>query len=203
MTTTTPKPTAVREPRTLRGGLKRAFTLVEVMVSAGLSGLVMIAVLTAFLFITRASIAMRNYTDMETEARNAMETFAQDVRMSSGALWNSANSLTLTIEQGGATSTATYTYHITASGSIPARSFTRTTATTTDVLITNIRDFEFNAYSIDTAAIPLTSITAATSGATKQVQISLETERSNRSLALITNKVISARFVLRNKHVTT
>ena len=205
MTTTTPKLIAA-ELGGLRGGLRRAFTLVEVMVAAGLSGIVLVAILTAFLFIGRASITMRNYTDMETEARNAMETFAQDVRMSSGATWISANSLTLTIEQGGGTTTATYTYHPTASGSgasfIPARTFTRTVSGRTDTLITNIRSFEFNAYSIDTAAISLASISAATSNATKQVQISLETERVNTTLALATNKVISARFVLRNKHVT-
>lgn len=202
MTITTPKP-IVAEPRHPRPRLRRAFTLVEVMVSAGLSGIVLVAILTAFIFIGRASISMRNYSDMETEARNAMETFAQDVRMSSGAVWNSATSLTLTIEQGGGSVTATYAYRPTASGAIPARTFTRTIGGNTDILITNIRSFEFNAYSIDTTTISLASINASTSGATKQVQISLETERTNRALALATNKVISARFVLRNKNVTT
>lgn len=158
--------------------------------------MVMAGVMTAFLFVGRTSVSLRNYADLETQARNAMETFAQDVRMSSGVVWNSAESLTLTIQQGNVSTTATYTYDAT------ARTFSRTIGTTTDILITSIRSFAFNAYSIDTTAISLAAPTAATNTATKQIQISLETERINRTLALHTNKVISARFVLRNKRVT-
>ena len=158
--------------------------------------MVMAGVLTAFLFIGRTSVSLRNYADLETQARNAMETFAQDVRMSSGVAWTSASSLTLSIQQGNTTIPATYTYDPT------ARTFSRTIGTTTDILITNIRSFAFNAYSIDTTSISRAAPNASTNTATKQIQISLETERVNRTLALHTNKVISARFVLRNKRVT-
>lgn len=188
MTTTT---------RKLRGPKSRsAFTLVELLVATGLSGIVLAAVLTSFIFIARAGIALQNYSDMETQARNAMERFAQDARMSSGVEWNTANSVTITIEQSGSSSTATYAYDSS------ARTFSRTVGSDTQVLITNVRAFAFNAYSIDTQTVSLGAITAATNLATKQVQISLETERAHSALALSTNKVISARFVLRNKRVT-
>ena len=206
MTTTTPKPTAGAKPlfgssapTSARSRLSRlsGFTLSELMVSTALSAVVLAGVLASFIYLTRASLGIRNYTDLETEARNAMETFAQDVRMSSGAIWNSATSITFTIEQGGTTTSATYSYDP------RARTFSRTPqGGSPDVLITQIRSFAFNAYSIDTTAISLTSISSATNNATKQVQISLESERSQSSLALATNKVISARFVLRNKQVT-
>ena len=172
------------------------------MVATLLSGIVLAAIITAFLYIGKASIGLRNYADMETQARNAMETFAQDVRMSSAVVWNSDKSLTLTIEQGGTTTNATYTYNTTAAGSAPANSFTRTVGTNTRVLITNVRSFSYNAYGIDTQSISLGAISASTNAATKQVQISLETQRTQSALALASNKVISARFVLRNKHVT-
>lgn len=191
MTTTTPKPAPER-----RRAPRRGFSLVEILVASSLATVVMAGVMTAFLFVGRTSVSLRNYADLETQARNAMETFAQDVRMSSGVVWNSAESLTLTIQQGNVSTTATYTYDAT------ARTFSRTIGTTTDILITSIRSFAFNAYSIDTTAISLAAPTAATNTATKQIQISLETERINRTLALHTNKVISARFVLRNKRVT-
>lgn len=191
MTTTTPKP-APERPRPSR----RGFTLTEILVASSLATMVMAGVMSAFLFVGRTSISLRNYADLETQARNAMETFAQDVRMSSGVAWNTSTSLALTIQQGNTTVPATYTYNAT------ARTFSRTVGTTTEVLITNIRSFAFNAYSIDTTAISLATPTAATNTATKQIQISLETERINRTLALHTNKVISARFVLRNKRVT-
>ena len=191
MTTTTPKPASERRRSPLCG-----FSLVEILVASSLATMVMAGVMTAFLFIGRTSVSLRNYADLETQARNAMETFAQDVRMSSGVAWTSASSLTLSIQQGNTTIPATYTYDPT------ARTFSRTIGTTTDILITNIRSFAFNAYSIDTTSISLAAPNASTNTATKQIQISLETERFNRTLALHTNKVISARFVLRNKRVT-
>jgi prepilin-type N-terminal cleavage/methylation domain-containing protein len=191
MITTTPKPSSER-PRSPR----RGFSLVEILVASSLATIVMAGVMTAFLFIGRTSISLRNYADLETQARNALETFAQDVRMSSGVTWNSSTSLALTIQQGNTTIPATYAYDP------AARTFSRTVGTTTEVLITNIRNFSFNAYGIDTTSISLSTPTANTNNATKQIQISLETERINRTLALHTNKVISARFVLRNKRVS-
>ncbi len=205
MTTTTPKPTVAAEPRSrpaspapgpARRPRRAGFTLTEIMVATALSAVVLGGVISSFIFLTRASLGIRNYTDMETEARNAMETFAQDVRMSSGVTWNSATSLTLAIEQGGTATSATYSYD---SGT---GTFSRTFEGSSDVLITGIRSFAFNAYSIDTTSVSLASISSATNDATKQVQISLESERSQSNLALATNKVISARFVLRNKQVT-
>jgi len=173
---------------------RRAFTLVELMVSSGMASIVLAAILSAALFIARSSINLADYSDMETQTRNAMETFAQDVRMSGGLSWDSANSLTLRL--GTATGPAVTYVH-----DPVARTFSRVVGRTTDVLITQISAFSFTAYNITTAAVPLSDLTAA-AAVTKQVQISLETERRRSTLALTTNKVISARFVLRNKSVT-
>lgn len=194
MTTTTPKPKfeTARSARRLR----RGFTLVELMVSASLGVVVMAAVMSAFLFIGRTSIMLRNYADLETQARNAMETFAQDVRMSSSAVWNSSTSLTITVRSGGVDLPAVYTYDD------ATRTFSRTYDGKTAIIISNIRSFAFSAYTIDTEPVSLEAPTNATNIATKQVQIALETQRTNPALALTTNKVISARFVLRNKRVT-
>ncbi len=174
----------------------RAFTLVEVLVATTLSSMVLAAVLTCFLFLGRAGVGLQNYADMESQARAAIETFALDARMASDARWNSAQSLTLTIRRAGGNISATYAYDPV------ARTFTRSVpGAAAEVLLTDIRSFSFNAYGIDTGAISLDTITTATHRDTKQVQISLETERVRRSLAASTNKVISARFVLRNKRV--
>jgi hypothetical protein len=170
--------------------------MVELMVAASLGAIIMTAVMSAFLFIGRTSIMLRNYADLETQARNAMETFAQDVRMSSAATWNSPVSLTIVVRNGGADKNAVYVYDE------DTRTFSRTFDGATIVLISNIRSFAFSAYSIDTEPVSLEAPTNATNIATKQIQIALETERVNPVLAITTNKVISARFVLRNKRVT-
>lgn len=193
MITTTPKP-KFESGRTSRR-TRRGFTMVELMVAATLGTIIMAAVMSAFLFIGRSSIMLRNYADLETQARNAMETFAQDVRMSSAVTWASETAVTMSVRSGGADLPVRYVYD----GS--ARTFSRTFNGTTTVLISNIRSFAFSAYSIDTEPVSLASPNAATNTATKQIQIAMETERINPVLALTTNKVISARFVLRNKRV--
>lgn len=179
-----------------------AFSLIEVMVAASLGALIMGAVLSTFLFIGRSTVNMRNYTDMETQSRNAMETFAQDVRMASDVNWLSSTSLALTAKDSGADVVYTYTY------SSGAKTLTRQrTAPTTgaaDVLVTDVKSLTFTAYQIDTVSVSLAGLPSVVANkATKQVQLSIETERTNPTLAISTNKVISARFILRNKLRTT
>lgn len=172
------------------------------MVATGLGSIILAAVFSAFIFITRACISLTDYSEMEAQARESLETFAQDVRMASAVHWNSTQSITLTVEQAGAPVSVTYHYNPVRTSSAPAATFTRTAPDgQVHILLTGIRSFAFSAFSITTAAVPLTSLSAA-DGITKQIQISLETERQRSSLALSTNKVISARFVLRNKRVT-
>jgi len=192
MTTITRSPDRVRRVR--------GFTLVEVMISATLASFLLLAVLTAFLFLGRTGANMQNYTEMEVQARRAIETFAEDVRMAKDATWNSPTSLTLTVvTSSGATATYTYAYSSTTG------KLTRQTATTTTTLVSGITSFSFTAYKINTAPITLTSdstVLAAASTLTKQVQISLRAIRSTRTVTDATNSVISARFILRNKNVT-
>ena len=60
------------------------------------------------------------------------------------------------------------------------------------------------AYNVTGSELPLASganLTAAGSS-TKQLQISLEASRQTQTVAVATNLVLSARFILRNKIVT-
>lgn len=170
------------------------------MISAALGTVVLAAVLSAFLFIGRTSMSIRQYSDMETEARNAIETFAQDVRMASDVVWHSRSSLTLTAIESGTETKYRYSYDSTA-GTF-SRQKTSPSTGPSNVLITGITSLVFSAYKIDTQEINLSSITAATHLETKQIQISLEAQRARTTLATGTNTVVSARFILRNKHVT-
>lgn len=181
--------------------------MAEVLVASGLGALLLAAILTAFLFITRTGMNIQNYTDMESQSRTAMETFAQDVRMAAGVRWNSNSSLTLTLQDGAGNEYYTYAYDRTAktfSRQQVSDPVTQAKVGAAFTLITGIKPntFEFTAYKIDTGTISLTNITDLTHQMTKQVQIALETERTSKSLATSTNKVISARFILRNKKVT-
>src|SRR5690606_28949793 len=85
---------------------RRGFTLVEVLISAGLSAFILAGVLSTFLFLGRSGANMQSYSDMESEARRGLELFAQDVRQASSITWSSEISITLTVN---ATS-ITYSY---------------------------------------------------------------------------------------------
>lgn len=182
----------------LKQAYRSGFTLVEVMVSAALGGILLIAVLTSFLFLGRSGANMQNYAEMESQARRAIERFGQEVRMAKDAKWISSNSLELTVvTSSGDEKTYIYTYD-------PAkRTFDRQHGSVTTTLLSGISEFVFTAYQINTTSLDLNNpdTLADASAVTKQIQISLSTVRSNRTVADATNTVISARFILRNKRV--
>lgn len=191
MTITTPSP--IRERRARRSA---GFTLVEVMIAAGLAGFILTAVLTTFLFLGRSGASLQNYTDMEAQGRRSLERFAEDVRQASAISWTSATSVTLTVNS----VNISYAY---VSGS---SSFTRTTGGSTTTLISGIvsGSFAFKAFNVTGTELPLATsanLTAASTN-TKQLQISLQSSRTRTTLATATNLVLSARFILRNKIVT-
>jgi hypothetical protein len=140
---------------------------------------------------------------MESQARRALEIFAEDVRQASSITWVDANTVRLVVNS----SSITYAY---VSGS---KTFTRTPGRTTavDTLITGITTFEFKGYTI--TGNPITDFSSAAAltvanRSTKQLQISLEAARyldfaSQRRNIAASNTVLSARFILRNKIVTT
>jgi len=170
------------------------FTLVEVMISATLGSFVLLAVLTTFLFLGRSGANLMNYSDMETQARKALELFAEDTRQASDVYWNSADSVRLTVNG----SSITYAY----SGGVFTRSTGFANSTT---LLNGITTFSFLAYTISGTAISDFSTAAArlsANGKTKQVQISLSAARTSQTVTTATNIVLSARYVLRNKAVT-
>lgn len=192
MITTTPSPTRKRLAGRRHGG----FTLVEVMVAATLSSFVLAAVLSTFLFMGRSGANLRNYSDMESQARRALEMFAEDVRQGSAIAWDSATTVTLAVNS----TPIEYSYD---SG---AGTFNRRTAAGTMTLITGITagSFAFKAYNVAGGEMPLVTaanLTAAGSS-TKQLQISLEASRNTVTVTSATNLVLSARYILRNKIVT-
>jgi prepilin-type N-terminal cleavage/methylation domain-containing protein len=203
MTTITPTP--VRNHRRGLAAFKESgtngFTLVELMIGSTLGAFILAAVLSTFLFMGRSGANVQNYNDMESQARNALELFAQDTRQASGIVWTDANTVVLTV----ATLRVTYQYNPTAQRFARQEAVIATgVVNSTRVLITGITSFTFSAYNITGANVPISTATerTAANGTTKQLQISLEAARNSRTVVAATNTVLSARFVLRNKRVT-
>jgi Tfp pilus assembly protein PilW len=175
--------------------------MVELMISAGLASFILAGVLSSFLFIGRSGANIQNYNDMESQARKCLEIFAEDVRQANTITWASATTLSLTVPNPSGTGTITvdYAYNST------SRIFVRRDPTGTRTLLTGITTFDFKAYTITGAEITNFSDAAARTVAnntTKQLQLSVSTSRTNRTVVDATNTVLSARFILRNKLVT-
>jgi Tfp pilus assembly protein PilW len=168
------------------------------MIGAGLASFILAGVLSTFLFLGRSGANISNYSDMEAQARKALELFAEDTRQASAVSWTDSNSVTLTVNSVG----VSYRY---ASGT-----FTRTIGSTTTSLLTGIQvpttsNPFFRAYNINGSEITDFSTTTALTTAnntTKQIQISLRAARTTQTVATASNIVLSARYVLRNKRVS-
>ena len=186
-----------------RPARRRGFTLVEVMVAAGLSGFILSGVLTTFVMLGRSGYNAANYSIMESEARRALETFSQEARAANNITWTSANSVTLTIVTATTTYLVTYAYDASTSGAT-AGCFYRllgaaSSTSTRLILVRNVTDFAFRRYKVVNGV----DYTAANDLETKQIQITLRSVRTGATTVAATNAVLSARVVLRNKAVST
>src|SRR5688572_13628996 len=59
----------------------RGFSLVELIVSAGLAGIIMVGVLASFLMLGRMGINIQNYSELEAKGRSVLEQFSREARM--------------------------------------------------------------------------------------------------------------------------
>lgn len=176
-----------------------AFTLTEVIIGSTISVFVLAGVLTVFLFLGRSGANVGNYAEMEKEARRGLELFAEDTRQASELVWVSPTEVRITVNLG----SITYGYNAS------SREFYRQLGSGARVrLIGGIEAFSFAGYMITGAAVDLSDLSTeakrtAASRVTKQLQISLRAVRTTQTVSTATNTVLSARFILRNKRVTT
>ncbi len=185
----------------IRRRARAGFTLVEVMISATLASFVLAGVLSSFLMLGRSGTALVNYTTMDTQARRALEDFAQDVRMATNVTWTSETSVTLTVSDNYTTTSnkVTYAWDNT-SGSATYHYFYRkpgeasSTATKT-TYIANVASFAFSRY--DRLNAP-----ASSDVSTKRIQISMTIATSSQTVVSATDSLVSASFILRNKVAT-
>jgi prepilin-type N-terminal cleavage/methylation domain-containing protein len=178
----------------------KGFTLVEVLIAATLSSFVLAGVLSAFVFMGRTSFRSSGYSEMEAEVRRGLDVFAQDTRNATDVRWNSAQSVTLTVNG----SPVTYAYDPTA-GSPTYGSFYRLagdagSGAARTVLVRSVTpDFAFRRYKLEQPGV--TDNTAQNDRETKLLQLTLRATRTSVATTGATQSAISARYLLRNKRV--
>jgi Tfp pilus assembly protein PilW len=191
--------TTIPDSRWAGGG----FSLVEVMIAAVLSGLVLAAVLTTNLQLMRSGLRLTHYAEMSTQVRRGLEQLGGDLRSASAIKWNNASDITLTIPtSGGATRQVTYAWTA-ATGALFLVPGTDSGVTAGRVyLVAGVPAFADGTAGVTFARFDRDGAVATTDNATKRVQVSLNVVRRTRGAADATDTAVSAAFILRNKPVS-
>jgi Tfp pilus assembly protein PilV len=187
-------------PATVSRRVAAGFTLSEVMIAASLGSMVLAGCLSAFLMIGRSSQRLFYYNGMEAESRRTLEEFAQDVRMGSDSVYNSATSVTLTVPDNYTANGNQVTYafgSVSVNGVTTANCFYRQPGNASStaapyILIKNVTDCQFSRYDVlgnATTSDPLT----------KRIELSLRVSNSRSTLVAATDNIVSATYLLRNK----
>lgn len=172
---------------------RRAFTLVEVLVSVTLASMLSLAAITSFLFTLRGERSLANYGEMNARARMVLEQMGQDFRMAGDVPAGSFNSSSVLIKLPTDPSAATW-QDVTWSYDATAGTVSRTVGGTSTVLASDVTSFVFTYY--NTAGVaPGNDIEL------KQVQVSMRLLRRVQS-ATTSEFITSAQFTLRAKSTT-
>ena len=208
---------------------RSGFTLVELIVGLTLSGVVMAAVLSSYLYLARGLARLANQQVLESEARRTLGYFTRDVQMASGidtTVTLSATRVSLTVPTTSGTNTITYYYNNTPSAasvtvngtsiSMPANSFTRCVyngSTVTALALLKLRNINNTAVSsrsdltiryYDSSSNEYTSNYTDYLPGIKQLRLEFSTQNGNDPNDTATAQsascsVVSNRLIIRNK----
>jgi Tfp pilus assembly protein PilW len=165
------------------------------MVASTLGTIVLAGVLSTFLMLGRSGANVANYSMMEGEARRALEELSQDLRMAREIVWNSEQSVTLTVPDN-YTSTGnqvTYAYDSTSGDfyRMPG------SASATNLKTTLVR----SAASCTFARFDRQNNATTNPFAIKRLQLTLVIRRRSQTVAAASNTIFSASYILRNRLV--
>lgn len=179
---------------------RSGFTLVELLVGMTLGLIVMAAVISCFVFLSRNLTRLQIQQKFDAQGRRALLYFAQDVRMASSISSPTATSITLVLPtSSGSTTNVLYAYD--ASTGTLSRTPGFTGIGTNPPLLTNLTSFAFNYY--DVYGYPYASLAFYTVGI-KQISVNFTAQSSaswNLTQQAFNYQVNSARVILRNKPV--
>lgn len=198
----------------------RGFTLVEVLIAFALASILLTGIMTTFLMMGRTGQLAENYTELEVEARKALETFSRDAREANGVVdgtWGNST-VTFAIPDSSINRTAT-SYYAKYTFDDVAKTFSRQVLDTSMNTVGNATVLVTNVQHIYNGSTPnpyfryfkyIGATTGYTSGyqgnyasytdEVKQIELNFIAQRNaSTTVATATDKVLSARFILRNK----
>ncbi len=165
------------------------FTLVEMMIAVALAGLVLAGAATTLNVWARSSMSLGNYADMSGNSRRALDIFSYDVRMANNVSVSGSTTFTLAAYNAGSgNSMVTYSFDA------DANTLTRNYDGVSSIVLNDVEKFGFSYLDLNRAA---------TTDALSVKVVQIEAVLLKRVLNLNdTDEIISARFMLRNRQVS-
>ena len=172
----------------------RAFSLVEMLIAAGVATIVLTMTMTIYMFGLRSFGAIGNYAVMDSKSRQALDLMLKEIRQASKVVGFQTNGITRWLSVASTNSPAatnTFTWDSTTS------LFTwDKTGQATRTLLTGCNQWSFGCYM--RAPDANANFVATTDGArTKLINMSWSCSRTN-AFKVNTESVVTAEVVLRN-----
>lgn len=187
-----------RAPRSQRTD---GFSLVELLVAAGISGFVLAGVLATNLHLAKSGARLANYSEMGAQARRALEQFGNEARLASNLVLNGTGDITLSVPNAsGVVSQVTYawTADTLAFFRVPGASSAATTGR--QVLVRGIPAPTGGGTGVLFERLDRAGAACITDAATKFLRMSFTLSRATSGTAR-SSQTATAVFVLRNKAV--
>ncbi len=174
---------------------RRAFTLVEIIVAAGLAGIILVAVLSLAFFSARSFAALTNYVDLDNISRNTLDHMLREIRQADALTYYSTNTLTFqhTDPTTGSPFTVSYVYSPT------GRTLTRIQGSMRNIMLRECDFLRFSIFQRNPLPGTWDQYPTATVDTCKLVQLSWVCSRTILGARVNTESVQSAKVIIRKK----
>jgi len=173
---------------------RKAFSLVEMMVTLTILTLVLASIIPTFVFFTKSITSLGNYTVMSGESRGALELFGRDLHAAEDLTTATASELTVELPAELGAATVNYKYNSTDQNLIRKKTDSSGTVLSEKILFEDVAAFKFLYYNRLNVDV---SNSASILAEAKSVQINAKLLKKVIT-SNTTDYIISARFLMRN-----
>ncbi len=176
------------------------FTVLELMVAASLSGMILLGILSTSLHMTRSGLRIDNYTEIDKQVRRAFDVLGRDLKQAVDITWHASNDITLTIPTSDTTmANVTYAWSATDGTFYRVAGSDSTVMNGRTILLRGIPAQAQGAAGLVFTRFGTDGTAATINETTRIITVTLSVARSARMLNTTTATGFSATFALRNK----
>lgn len=175
---------------------KRAFTLVEMLVSVGLFSIAATAIMSIYLFGSRSFASLANYADLDKINRTAMDTLTREIRQAKQVTGFSTNGISFI---NGDDHSVSYYFN----GANKQLVRNDVTANTTKALVSSCTLLNFDVYQRNNISNTFDQYPAATNNWSETVKVIRLTWKASRTIMgsqRVSEDIQTARVVIRKQH---